>query len=391
MKNWYIVQSHSSFENKVASLIKEEADKAKISEKFEEIVVPTHDVTEVKRGKRIQRKKKYFPGYVLIKSEMDNNIYHMIKNMPEQKDSEFTWNDYKDRVNNELADVLGNFVNRVVVLSKKYYKGSIPKAPSTSDLTDVDQQLVEVLQNAPPKIADLIQRHRYREAQLAAMNVARAGNKYLTEEEPWKLFKTEPARVETIMHLACQVVANLGILLEPFLPRTAGKLADAMQLDKRIWSEASASLVSEGTIVGDLPILFTKVDDDFVASQMERLGNNTNPNVMPQKDATTFDNFTQMDLRVAEVVDCIPVKKADKLLQLTVDTGLDTRTVVSGIAEHFTPEDVIGRKVVLLANLEPRKIRGVESQGMVLMASTADGGLRFITPEEGVGPGDVIS
>jgi len=165
-----------------------------------------------------------------------------------------------------------------------------------------------------------------------------------------------------------------------------------MKLENRTWSAASASLVSTGTIVGDLPLLFTKVDDDFVASQMEKLGNkNSNPNVMPQKDATTFDNFTQMDLRVAEVVDCIPVKKADKLLQLTVDTGMDTRTVVSGIAEHFKPEDVIGRKVVLLANLESRKIRGVESQGMVLMASTSDGGLRFITPEEGVGPGDVIS
>ena len=324
--------------------------------------------------------------------ESDAMRYVLTSIMPEQKDSEFTWNDYKDRVNNELADVLGNFVNRVVVLSKKYYEGSIPKSPSTSDLTEVDKQLVEVLQNAPAKIADLIQRHRYREAQLAAMNIARAGNKYLTEEEPWKFFKTEPARVETIMHLACQVVANLGILLEPFLPRTAGKLADAMKLENRTWSAASASLVSTGTIVGDLPLLFTKVDDDFVASQMEKLGNkNSNPNVMPQKDATTFDNFTQMDLRVAEVVDCIPVKKADKLLQLTVDTGMDTRTVVSGIAEHFKPEDVIGRKVVLLANLESRKIRGVESQGMVLMASTSDGGLRFITPEEGVGPGDVIS
>lgn len=324
--------------------------------------------------------------------ESDAMRYVLTSIMPEQKDSEFTWTDYKDRVNNELADVLGNFVNRVLVLSRKYYDGSIPNSPATSDLTDVDKQIVERLQNAPTKIADLIQRHRYREAQLEAMNVARAGNKYLTEEEPWKLFKTDPARVETIMHLACQVVGNLGILLEPFLPRTAQKLAGVMKLSDVNWSMASADLVKEGTVVGELPILFTKVDDEFVAAQMDKLGNkNTNPNVMPQKESTSFDNFTQMDLRVAEVIDCIPVKKADKLLQLTVDTGIDTRTVVSGIAEHFKPEEVIGRKVVLLANLEPRKIRGVESQGMVLMASTNDGGLRFITPEEGVGPGDVIS
>jgi len=320
--------------------------------------------------------------------------YVLASIMPEQKDSEFTWTDFRDRMNNELADVLGNFVNRVIVLTRKYYESVVPASPNPTDLTDVDRKVLESLANAPAKIADLISRHRYREAQLEAMNVARLGNKYLTEEEPWKLMKTDPARVATIMQISAQVVGNLGVLLEPFLPRTAAKIAGAMGISEKRWADANTSIVAGGTKLGDLPILFAKIDDEFVEEQVAKLGNkssNQNPNIMPQKDPTTFDNFTQMDLRVATVTDCVPVKKADKLLQLTVDTGLDVRTVVSGIAEHFKPEEVIGRRVVLLANLEPRKIRGVESQGMVLMASTADGGLRFITPEEGVSPGDVIS
>ncbi len=320
--------------------------------------------------------------------------YVLASIMPEQRDSEFTWTDFRDRVNNELADVLGNFVNRVVVLMNKYYDGVVPNVPSENDLSDVDKNVLESLASAPHKIADLIERHRYREAQLEAMNVARLGNKYLTEEEPWKRMKTDPKRVETIMHNASQVVGNLGILLEPFLPRTAEKISNAMKVSELNWADASTNVVAEGTILGELPILFAKIDDDYVDQQVSKLGNknsNTNPNIMPQKDPTTFDNFTKMDLRVATVTECVPVEKADKLLQLTVDSGLDVRTVVSGIAEHFKPEDVIGRKVVLLANLEPRTIRGVESQGMVLMASTADGGLRFITPEEGVSPGDVIN
>ncbi|MEC7654429.1 MAG: methionine--tRNA ligase, partial [Bacteroidota bacterium] len=317
--------------------------------------------------------------------------YVLTSIMPEQRDSEFTWTDFKDRVNNELADVLGNFVNRIIVLTRKYYNGVVP---ALGELTDLDKKVLASLDEAPNKIADLISRHRYREAQLEAMNVARLGNKYLTEEEPWKLMKSEPARVETIMNISAQIVGNLGVLLEPFLPRISEKIAGAMGVGEANWADACRNMVAEGTVLGELPILFSKIDDEFVENQVGKLGNkssNKNPNIMPQKDQTTFDNFAQMDLRVATVTECVPVKKADKLLQLTVDTGLDVRTVVSGIAEHFEPEDVIGRKVVLLANLEPRKIRGVESQGMVLMASTADGGLRFITPEEGVSPGDVIS
>jgi len=324
--------------------------------------------------------------------------YVLTSIMPEQKDSEFTWNDYRDRVNNELADVLGNFVNRVLVLTRKYYEGAVPAIPQGQKLTEVDTSLINELESASEKIGALILRFRFREAQLEAMNIARKGNKYLTEEEPWKLQKTDPKRVEVIMHLACQVVGNLGVLLEPFLPRTAEKLSISFGVSESKWHNASPSLVKPGTVLGDLPILFSKVDDETVEAEMSKLGNkdadeNTEKklNIMPQKDQTTFDNFTSMDLRVATVTACIPVEKTKKLLQLTVDTGLDIRTVVSGIAEHFSPEEVVGRKVVLLANLAPRNIRGVESQGMVLMASTDDGKLRFITPEEGVNAGDVIS
>ena len=326
--------------------------------------------------------------------------YVLTSILPEQRDSEFTWNDYRDRINNELADVLGNFVNRVLVLTRKYYDGAVPEISNEQELSKVDTALINELEAASSKIGDLISRFRFREAQLEAMNIARRGNKYLTEEEPWKLQKTDPSRVEIIMHLACQVVGNLGILLEPFLPRTAEKISVSFGVEGSRWNDSSPTLVKPGTILGDLPILFLKVDEETVESEIAKLGkkdldNNDNldkkSNIMPQKDPTTFDNFTSMDLRVATVTECVPIEKTDKLLQLTVDTGLDTRTVVSGIAEHFSPEEVIGRKVVLLANLEPRKIRGVESQGMVLMASTNDGGLRFITPEEGVNSGDVIS
>jgi methionyl-tRNA synthetase len=320
--------------------------------------------------------------------------YVLTSIMPEQKDSEFTWSDYRDRVNNELADVLGNFVNRVLVLTRKYYEGAVPAIPEGQKLTEVDTSLMNELESASEKIGDLILRFRFREAQLEAMNIARKGNKYLTEEEPWKLQKTDPARVEAIMHLACQVVGNLGILLSPFLPRTAAKLSVSFGVEGSKWNDSSPALVKPGTILADLPILFSKVDEETVEAEMAKLGDKDTDkklNIMPQKDQTTFDNFTSMDLRVATVTECIPVEKTKKLLQLTVDTGLDIRTVVSGIAEHFTPEEVVGRKVVLLANLAPRNIRGVESQGMVLMASTDDGKLRFITPEEGVNSGDIIS
>ena len=279
--------------------------------------------------------------------------------MPEQKDSEFTWSDFRDKVNNELADVLGNFVNRVLVLTRKYYDGAVPAAPADEALDATDRALLETLAAAPAKVGDLIARHRYKEAQLEAMNVARLGNKYLTEQEPWKLQKTDPARTATIMHLTCQVVGNCAVLLEPFLPQTAAKIAAAFGVSNARWKDAPTDLVSAGTVLGDLPILFSKIDDDTVAAQVAKLGqkgdssDSSTRDLMPTKDEITFDDFTKLDFRVGTVLECEKVPKADKLLKLTVDTGLDTRTVVSGIAEHFAPEEVVGRQVTLLINLAP--------------------------------------
>ena len=327
-----------------------------------------------------------FPG------RSDEMRYVLASILPEQKDAEFTWEDFQSRVNNELADVLGNFVNRVVVLTGKYFDGKVPDVSGA--WTDTDVALRDLMAATPAAVGDAIERYRFRDALQHAMALVRAGNKYLTEEEPWKVIKTDEQRTADILNLALQVTANAAIVLGPFLPRTAEKLTEALGTSALPWDAAGGDLVPTGQPLGSLPILFEKITDEQVEAQRTKLGPDPAEaglrDVEPEKSGTTFDDFQAMDLRVAEVVAAEKVKGADKLLQLTVRTGYDERTVVSGIAQHFAPEDVVGRKVTLLANLAPRKIRGVVSQGMVLMASTEDGGLRFVTPEEGAEPGDVI-
>ena len=327
-----------------------------------------------------------FPG------RSDEMRYVLASIMPEQKDAEFTWEDFQSRVNNELADVLGNFVNRVVVLTSKYFDSKVPQA--SQHKTDTDEALCSLMASTPDSVGASIEKFRFRDALQHAMALVRAGNKYLTEEEPWKVMKTDPQRTADILNLTLQVTANAAIVLSPFLPRTAKKMAEALGTDHLPWDAAGGEVVPAGQPLGSLPILFEKVTDEQVEEQRAKLGNQKGKEGMrdvdDEKDQTTFDDFQAMDLRVAEVVAAEKVKGADKLLQLTVRTGYDERTVVSGIAEHFSPEEVVGRKVTLLANLAPRKIRGVVSQGMVLMASTEDGGLRFVTPEEGAEPGDII-
>ena len=327
-----------------------------------------------------------FPG------RSDEMRYVLASIMPEQKDAEFTWEDFQSRVNNELADVLGNFVNRVVVLTSKYFDGKAPSASGT--WTSTDEALRELMASTPAAVGDAIERYRFRDALQHAMGLVRAGNKYLTEEEPWKVMKTDAQRTADILSLALQITANAAIVLAPFLPRTSEKIATALGTSDLPWDAAGGDLVPTGQPLGALPILFEKVTDEQVEVQRAKLGPDASQeglrDVETEKPGTSFDDFQTMDLRVAEVVAAEKVKGADKLLQLTVRTGYDERTVVSGIAEHFKPEDVVGRKVTLLANLAPRKIRGVVSQGMVLMASTEDGGLRFVTPDEGAEAGDII-
>ena len=328
-----------------------------------------------------------FPG------KSDEMRYVLASIMPEQKDSEFTWTDYRERINNELADVLGNFINRVVVLTQKYYQGQVPEALGSAS-ESADDAIIEALQTAPERIGALIQRNRFREALHEAMGVARLGNKYMTEQEPWKVQKTNPERTAVILHHCIQVAGICSVVLEPFIPRTAKKIQGAFGVENATWSSAAADMIPAGRTLNPLPILFEKVEESVVQAQLEKLQASraeTETSVQPIKEEMTFDDFQKLDLRVGEVIACERVPKANKLLNLTIRTGLDERTVLSGIAEHFEPEQVVGRRVTVLVNLAPRTMRGIESQGMVLMAETADGGLRFVTPEEGTAAGDVIS
>ena len=322
--------------------------------------------------------------------KIDELKYTLTAIAPETKDAEFTWKEYQARVNNELADILGNFINRALVLTQKYYEGAVP---ALGELTPEDEVVLAEMKAIPERIAKLVYQYKLRDAQAEAMQLARIGNKYLADNEPWKLVKTDPKRVETIMHIALQITANLGLVLDPFLPATAAKIRGFMQIENQDWNTAGSLLVTAGHRTEAPSILFQKIDDAFVEAEVAHLEASqpqAQTNYPPQKDETSFDDFTKMDIRLGTIVDAIRVPKADKLLQLTVNTGIDTRTIVSGIAEHYAPEEVIGKTVAVLMNLAPRKIRGVESQGMILMAENAEGQLSFMIPEKGFEAGGEI-
>lgn len=323
--------------------------------------------------------------------KVDELKYVLTSIAPESKDSEFTWKEFQARINNELADVLGNFVNRAVVLTNKYFDG---KVPERGQIEAVDQDVLDQIHAFPEKIGGLIKRYKLREAQAEAMNLARLGNKYLAETEPWKLAKTDMARVETIMNIALQITANISIVFAPFLPKKAQKIAEFLNFHEEKWKNAgNSALLAAGHQLNKPSILISKVEDQYVEEQIEKLNNSSamdTSNFPPQKDEITFDDFMKMDIRVGEVLTAERVPKADKLLKLTVDTGVDKRTVVSGIAEHYSPEDIVGKKVSILLNLAPRKIRGVESQGMILMAEDESGKLNFVSPDESFQTGSEI-
>lgn len=325
--------------------------------------------------------------------------YVLTANAPETKDNDFTWKDFQARNNNELVAVFGNFINRVVVLTHKYYDGIVP-APN--EFTEVDEQTLTELKAYPEVIESSIERYRFREALNEMMNAARLGNKYLADEEPWKLIKENPERVKTQMYVALQIAAALSSLCEPFLPFTSQKLNRILNQNQGeiTWKNISESsnLIKAGHQIGQAELLFDKIEDEQIQKQIEKLEATKKENsvqavqITPQKEETTFDDFTKMDLRVGTILEAEKMPKADKLLVLKVDTGIDVRTVVSGIAEHFTPEEVIGKRVTILANLAPRKLRGVESQGMILMTNDANGKLVFLNPDkDGVENGALIS
>ena len=321
--------------------------------------------------------------------------YVLTINAPETKDNDFTWDDFQARVNNELVSVYGNFINRVVVLSQKYYDGIVPEAGS---LSDEDKQVLQQLQEALSAIEKSLDRYRFREAAGLLMGVARLGNKYLADHEPWKLIKSDPERVKTIMNVALQLTAGLAYLSEPFLPFSTEKLKKMLNL-KTIENpfehlKSASVLVSAGQNLGASELLFRKIEDTEIQNQLNKLKSTEKDSTHmqePQKSAITYDTFSSLDLRVGTILSAEKMPKADRLLILKVDTGLDQRTIVSGIAEHFSPEEVVGKKVCVLMNLEPRKLRGVESQGMLLMATDPEGKLSFMSPEDAVAAGSAIS
>lgn len=331
--------------------------------------------------------------YIAAYPEKTDELKYVLTSIaPETKDSEFTWKEYQTRVNSELADILGNFVNRALVLTQKYYEG---KVPELGDLTTEDEAVLAEMKAIPERISRLVYAYKLREAQAEAINLARLGNKYLADNEPWKLVKTDPERVKTIMNIALQITANLSIVLQPFLPDTAKKLSKFLKFINQDWSFAGRiDLIPSGHQTEAPTILFQKIEDTLVEAELARLEASKSANKTvefePQKETIAFEDFTKLDIRLGTILEAEKVKKADKLLKLTVDTGIDKRTIVSGIAEHYSPEEVVGKTVSVLLNLAPRKIKGIESEGMILMAEDAEGKLSFMTPEKGFSAGGGI-
>ena len=315
--------------------------------------------------------------------------YALTANAPETKDNDFTWKDFQARNNNELAAVFGNFINRVVVLTNKYYNGIVP-APN--EFIDIDTQTLAELKAYPAVISSSIERYRFREAQVELLNVARLGNKYLADEEPWKVIKNNPERVKTQMFVALQIATALYSLCEPFLPFTASKLGKILKtgLMKNLsWEDVSTrnDLLPAGHQIDSAEILFAQIEDAEIQKQIEKLEATKSANAMenkiidPQKPTSTFEDFSKLDMRVGTILEAEKMPKANKLLVLKVDTGIDIRTIVSGIAEHFSPEEVVGKRVTVLVNLAPRALRGIESEGMILMTSNPEGKLVFVNPD----------
>ena len=320
--------------------------------------------------------------------------YALCATAPETKDNDFTWKDYQARNNNELVAVLGNFVNRALVLTKKYYDGVVP---ACGELTDYDRDTIAELSEIKASLENNIENYRFREALKDAMNFARIGNKYLADSEPWKLIKTDAERVKTILNIALQITANIAIAIEPFMPFSAAKILNMLACEKFGWERLGAmDLLAEGHQIGEPSLLFEKIEDDVIQKQLDRLAEIKKQNMAaevkaePQKAECSFDDFQKMDIRVSTILEAEKLPKTKKLLKLTIDTGIDKRTIVSGIAEHFSPEELVGQQVLVLVNLAPRDFKGITSQGMILMAEDATGALRLVQPNEKTNNGAMV-
>ena len=322
--------------------------------------------------------------------------YVLCANAPETKDNDFTWKDFQARNNSELVAVLGNFVNRALVLTKKYYDGVIPER---GELTEYDEATIEEMQKIKASLERNIEHYHFREALKDAMAYSRIGNKYLADTEPWKVVKTDPERVKTILNIALQITANTAIAIEPFMPFSAEKMLKMLAVEKFDWEKlGSMELLAAGHTIGQAELLFEKIEDDVIQAQLDKLEASRKAklaaeaaqNVTEQKAEVTFDDFQKMDIRVSTILEAEKVAKTKKLLKLTIDTGIDKRTIVSGIAEYYTPEQLVGRQVLVLANLAPREIKGIESRGMILMAEDALGRLVLVQPEDKTMSGAMI-
>jgi methionyl-tRNA synthetase len=329
-----------------------------------------------------------------FKDKQDVLRYTLCANAPETKDNDFTWKDFQARNNNELVAILGNFVNRVMVLSHKYFDG---KVQPLQTLSYEDHEVIKELKTYPEKIGSSVQNYRLREALSELMNLARLGNKYLADTEPWKLIKTDEERVKTILNIGLQISANLAVLSEPFLPFTSQKLYKMLNLSGKKWDEAgSEKLLKDDHQIGEPELLFEKIEDEAIDIQLKKLEASkmqnelNNATAESAKEDISFDEFSKMDIRVGTIIAAEKVAKTKKLLKLTIDTGIDQRTVVSGIAEYHEPENIIGKQVSILVNLAPREIKGIMSQGMILMAENANGELVFVSPTVAVNDGSSI-
>ena len=329
-----------------------------------------------------------FPG------KQDVLRYVLTANAPETKDNNFTWKDFQARNNNELVAVYGNFVNRALVLTKKYFDG---KVPACGELSDYDKAIIDDFVNVKERVENLLDQYKFREAQKEAMELARIGNRYLAETEPWKLAKSDLERVATILNLSLQLVANLSIVFEPFLPFSSKKLREMLNIDNFEWTSlGSTTLLAEGHELGEVGLLFEKIEDDAIQAQLDRLerikkeNEAANYKANPIRPECTFDDFMKLDMRVGTVLECTKVPKADKLLQFKIDDGLSTRTILSGVAKHFNPEELVGKQVCFIANLPPRTMRDIVSEGMILSAEDNEGKLSLLTVAPTAKPGSEI-
>ena len=318
----------------------------------------------------------------------DELRYCLITNLPENKDSDFSWKDFQQKNNNELVAILGNYINRVFVLCDKFFDKKVPKPLDDN----VDNEIFSELDELKGKVELSIQNFKFREAMSYVIDVARLGNKYLTDTEPWKIFEENPERVKGIIHNSVQIVANISILCEPFIPFTSKKIRKLLNISDINWSNASSSIVNAGHEISGKAHIFSKIEDKAIEDQIKKLKlNDENDKIMPQKNIIEFDDFTKVDLRVGTVIEAENIPKSDKLLKLKVDTGLDQRTILSGISKYYSPDEIINKKVMVLINLKPRKMMGFESEGMLLLADDGDGNLSLMQPDSNISDGAVVA